>query len=324
MKKGLTLIELLVAMAVVSIIASFVVVQMTNSANVAKDTKRKSDVDIIKNALVQYRSEHYDTAPIQTSSCEIGSTCTNFDSDIQTFLETLPADPDGTHYIYNSNEDGSDCSITAVLSNGSSYTYNCDTEVAAEAEAVAGDCGISSASELTSTTPGLCDAGTPVAFSGTGPWGWTCQGVNGGSDASCLAFMQMACYIADGDCEDTVILKMSSTSGGHAELPAQTNYDYEVCCTGPDLSTSCSATKKDIVLKLSGATNAHVEENTLSNYSTDACLATSDDHNVICSYASACSEIGPEYECMGSISDTTNAHIGDCDAFATKVCCNIY
>lgn len=324
MKKAFTLIELLVAVAILAVISSFVVVQMNNSADLAKDAKRKSDVDIIKNALVQYRAENYDVAPIQTSSCEIGSTCSNFDSDIQIFLESLPQDPDGAYYIYNSNEDGSDCSITAILSDGSSYTYDCDAEVAAEGEAVAGDCGISSASELTAETSGLCDAGVPVSFTGDGPWAWTCQGVNGGSDASCVAFMSMSCYVAAGDCEDTVVLKMSDLAGGHAELPDQTNYNYEVCCSGPELSNSCSAAKKDVVLKLSAETNAHVEQKTLSNYAVDSCLATGETHNVVCSYASACSEVGPEYECMGSISDTTNAHMGDCDAFSTKVCCNVY
>ncbi|HPR92399.1 MAG TPA: hypothetical protein PLR64_04070, partial [Candidatus Dojkabacteria bacterium] len=71
-------------------------------------------------------------------------------------------------------------------------------------------------------------------------------------------------------------------------------------------------------------TNAHVEENNLSNYTNNACLSTADDYDVVCSYASDCSTIGPEYECLASISDTTNAHIGDCDTFATKVCCNVY
>ncbi|MDD4531638.1 MAG: prepilin-type N-terminal cleavage/methylation domain-containing protein [Candidatus Pacebacteria bacterium] len=328
MKKAFTLIEILVAITIMAVITGIVIVQTNNSANAAKDAKRKADVDVITNALVQYRSEHYSTAPIETSSCEIGGegedACSDFDSEIQTFLQSLPKDPDGTSYIYNSNDDGSDCTVTATLSNGKSYTYDCETEAAAEANSAAGDCGITSATSLSSTSSGLCDAGTPVAFSGTGPWTWTCQGVSGGGDATCLAFVQLSCYVANGDCPNTILLNMSSSTGGHAELATGTNYNYQVCCTGPSLSSSCSATKKATILKLSATTNAHVEENTLSNYLTDSCLATSDTLNAICSYASSCSDIGPEYECLASISDTTNAHIGDCDAFATKVCCNVY
>lgn len=328
MKKAFTLIEILFAITIIGVISGLVIIQTNNSANAAKDAKRKADVDVITNALIQYRSEHYSTAPIQTNSCEIGGSgadaCATFDSEIQTFLQTLPQDPNGTSYTYNSNDDGSDCTVSAILSNGKSYTYSCDAEASNEGTPVTGDCGVTSATTLNSASSGLCDAGNPVAFSGTGPWTWTCQGTNGGLDATCLAYVQMSCYVANGDCPNTVLLKMSSNAGGHAELASGSAYDYQVCCTGPTLSSSCSATKKATILKLSAATNAHVEENTLSNYSTDSCLATSDTLNAACSYASSCSDVGPQYQCLASISDTTNAHIGDCSAFATKVCCNVY
>jgi len=326
MKKAFTLIELLIAISILGIIASFIIVQMIGAANAAKDAKRKADVDIIKNALIQYRSENYTKGSIQPATCEIGTNCTNFDSDIQAFLESLPKDPNGTSYTYRS-ADGTDCSITAILSDGSAYTYDCQTEVATFGDSTNGVCGITSASSLTSSTPGLCTQGVPVLFAGSGPWTWTCSGTDGGSNDTCLAFVQMVCSTSSSDCTgDAVeVLRMSDIAGGHAELPGQTNYTQKVCCTGPEIGNSCSATKNAIILKLYSATNAHVEQNNLSNYASNACLSTGDTFDAACSYASDCSSVGPEYQCLGSISDTTNAHAGGCsDAFATKVCCNIY
>lgn len=328
MKKAFTLIELLVAISILGIVSSFVVVQMVGAANAAKDAKRKADVELIKDALIQYRSENYSKGPQQPATCEIGSNCSEFDSDIVSFLESLPQDPDGTFYTYRS-ADGSDCSITATLSNGSAYTYSCDTQTMDVGESVIGLCGdITSATSLTSTTPGLCTQGLPVLFDGEGPWTWTCSGTNGGGNDTCLAFMRLNCSISSSDCssEETEVLRMYSLDGGHAELAGQNNYTQKVCCTGPEISNSCSATKNAVVFKLYSDTNAHVEQNNLSNYTGhDACLSTSDEHNVTCSYASDCSSVGPEYQCLGSMSDITNAHVGGCDdVFATKVCCNVY
>lgn len=54
--------------------------------------------------------------------------------------------------------------------------------------AVNGECGNSNGGTFTeSPSTGLCTAGTATAVAGSGPWTWTCQGSNGGSDASCSA-----------------------------------------------------------------------------------------------------------------------------------------
>jgi hypothetical protein len=39
----------------------------------------------------------------------------------------------------------------------------------------------------TAPTTNLCSAGTPTAVSGSGPWTWSCLGLNGGTTASCSA-----------------------------------------------------------------------------------------------------------------------------------------
>lgn len=42
-------------------------------------------------------------------------------------------------------------------------------------------------SVITPSSANLCNPGTVKDFAGSGPWSWTCQGINGGSDAPCTA-----------------------------------------------------------------------------------------------------------------------------------------
>ena len=56
------------------------------------------------------------------------------------------------------------------------------------APVINGLCGPADGQTFTSApTTDLCAAGTPSAVSGTGPWTWTCDGSNGGTNASCSA-----------------------------------------------------------------------------------------------------------------------------------------
>jgi len=111
------------------------------------------------------------------------------------------------------------------------------------------------------------------------------------------------------------VLRMSASSNAHAELPSQSNYSNYVCCSGIS-GTSC--TGGTVFLKLSALTNAHVEQTNYSNYSNNACLTPSAGETISCNYSTSCST---GYVCLASISSGTNAHIGDCSAYSTKVCC---
>ena len=131
------------------------------------------------------------------------------------------------------------------------------------------------------------------------------------------------CAITTGSCDDTTVFGMSATSGGHAELPGQGNYNNYVCCSGvAGLGTSCTGNYAT-VLKLSSLTNAHVEKGTLTNYEKPVCLSVSSG-TVTCKYvADDCSTLVGDYTCLASISGETSAHVGNCSAYATKVCCEI-
>lgn len=127
----------------------------------------------------------------------------------------------------------------------------------------------------------------------------------------------LSCYVGSGSCSSggQAVLKMSASSNAHAELPAYSNYSSYVCCSGIS-GTSCSG--GTAFLKLSAATNAHVERADYSNYGNSACLYPNSGETITCNYSTSCSS---GYVCLASISDNTNAHIGDCSTYSTKVCC---
>jgi len=133
----------------------------------------------------------------------------------------------------------------------------------------------------------------------------------------------LSCSVTTGSCANTTVFKMSATTNAHAELPGQTYYNYYVCCSGvTGLGNDCNATNKDVVLRLSNTTNAHVEKKTYTNYTNLACLSAPAGPAITCSYTTdTCSTLGTDYVCLATISGDTNAHVGDCNAYSTKVCC---
>lgn len=133
-----------------------------------------------------------------------------------------------------------------------------------------------------------------------------------------------------------VIYRMSSSSNAHAELPSQSTANYNssvVCCTGVSgLSNACTGVtvppSSAVVLRLSGATNAHTEENTNSNYTgNNACISVPVGSSITVGYANGTAGVtgttctGAGYDTtLGSISSSTNSHVGDPTVYARKIC----
>lgn len=98
--------------------------------------------------------------------------------------------------------------------------------------AVPGVCGSvngTTVSSLTSSSANLCSSATPTvtsgSFSGTGPWSWTCDGVNGGGKSpTCNASKTAAVYYT------LSVLKLGTGSGTVTSSP-----------TGIDCGATCSA-----------------------------------------------------------------------------------
>jgi len=324
-KKGFTLIEVLVAIAIVGVLSGFVVVQMNNSANATKDTKRKADIELIRNALISYRSENYSNAPVE--DCYIGE-CTTLPSSLEPFLATLPTDPDsGSKYRYVS--DGTACSLYATLSDGSIYRYVCSTNVTANVFPIDGECGgdNNGTFDYTYTPVNLCNKGTASALTGAGPWFWSCAGENEGNTATCTARLSdvFTCSITNGTCGGVDVFHIYDPAGGHAEMNTQSTYNYKVCCVGGGAvvtnitdSTQCGSTQATI-LKLYDVTKSHVEKGTENSYANKICLSAVG-KTAECVYGSSCPT---GYTQLATISDgETSLHVGD-SIFATKVCCKL-
>lgn len=109
-------------------------------------------------------------------------------------------------------------------------------------------------------------------------------------------------------CTGTVIYRMSDTSNAHISLANETDYGVKVCC-------SKSGTGETI-LHISNNTDAHAEQRNESNYLLNITMGL----YYTCNYSATC---GARL-CLGSISDNTNAHVGDCsaDPYSTFICCD--
>jgi len=133
----------------------------------------------------------------------------------------------------------------------------------------------------------------------------------------------LSCTITSGECSGVTVFKLQSLGNSHAELSSQSNYSYKVCCAGEDIGNDCAGNYA-VALNLSGDSNAHVEENGRSNYTKHACLSYAQAEGTIaCDYAADCATLGEGYVCLASISGGTNAHVGDCSAYTSKVCCQV-
>jgi prepilin-type N-terminal cleavage/methylation domain-containing protein len=176
--KAFTLIELLVVITIVGILAGFITVQMNGAISTANDAKKKTNLDSIKKALVMYNVENGERYPVETG-CTIGS-CTNFDSKMQSYL---PSSIDGS-YTYESN--GTNCTLSTILSSGYSYQYDCLAGTYSTNTPINGVCGTSNNQNLSSIpSTNLCTAGNVTVVSGSGPWTWSCAGIYSGTTAMC-------------------------------------------------------------------------------------------------------------------------------------------
>ncbi len=112
------------------------------------------------------------------------------------------------------------------------------------------------------------------------------------------------------------ILRFSSLTNAHFELPLYKNYSYILCCEKASLkiSDTCGGG----FASLSSDSNAHAAE--YGVYPINLCLEDESGKGFFsCSLKNYCS--GPE-TCLFSLSSNVNAHGGECTEYPYKVCCN--
>jgi len=76
-KKGFTLIELLVVIAIIGILASIMVVSLTNAQKKARDAKRQSELNQMRTALTLYADDNNEAYPtVDGDTCsDVGAGC---------------------------------------------------------------------------------------------------------------------------------------------------------------------------------------------------------------------------------------------------------
>ncbi|MDD5696485.1 MAG: hypothetical protein PHO90_00735, partial [Candidatus Pacebacteria bacterium] len=104
--------------------------------------------------------------------------------------------------------------------------------------AVNGDCGPLDGNyyrePFSPPASSLCSAGTPSSVSGSGPWSWTCRGIDGGSNDYCSA---QKTSVSSALCCCTPVNGQCGSSNGGTFSSAPT---YNLCSSGTQSSVSGS------------------------------------------------------------------------------------
>jgi len=107
-KKGFTLLEILLVIAIIAILAGIVIIAINPSKQLAdsRNAQRDTDVNTILNAAYQYAVDNNGTIPATitttpTAICATGGTCTGLiDLSVLTtnekYLVSIPNDPNGS------------------------------------------------------------------------------------------------------------------------------------------------------------------------------------------------------------------------------------
>ncbi|BFT94907.1 hypothetical protein MNSC_09150 [Minisyncoccus archaeophilus] len=200
-QKAFTLIELLVIIAIIGILAGFIIVSMSGASSSANDSRRKADINQLSKAIMIHKTNHPDALLPTSSGCNIGTDCPNEVMEALGSASVL-RDPDSTRY-YSYSSDGQDYVISSLLSTEDNYFFDSSTGTYSTSSSNPpipgnGVCGIANnTNSYDIPTTGLCTIGEPSIVSGTGPWTWDCVGT---TTVNCSANLAIdgVCGTSDG------------------------------------------------------------------------------------------------------------------------------
>jgi prepilin-type N-terminal cleavage/methylation domain-containing protein len=200
-EQSFTLIELLVVIAIIGILAGILIVSMTGATNNANDARRKADINQLVQAILIAKTQD-GTLPADSANCSLGSTCTGIQASLASKgITTFPKDPTtGNYYVYN-RVSADDFTLTGIMSDSSSYTYDSSTSKYSSSSLTNGACGTANKDytyDVSSyNSDSFCSAGTANPATSSFPTSgnsvsWACNGLNSGSTASCSASREVA------------------------------------------------------------------------------------------------------------------------------------
>ena len=131
MKKGFTLVELMIVIAIIALLSGIILTSTTGSKAKSRDARRISDLNQIQLALEQYfdRCGQYPTVdnnlPSTSSTCNVGGTSVTINS----YISVIPSDPtnDATHkysYAVNNSSNPTDYILHATLESSNAAQQN--------------------------------------------------------------------------------------------------------------------------------------------------------------------------------------------------------
>lgn len=97
-KRGFTIIELLMVMAIIGVLSTFGVFSYNSVRKTARDTKRKSELRQYQNAVEVYGVKHDNTYPVYSGAISEGNLCNTSNLN----LPSCPKDPQtpSKDYVY--------------------------------------------------------------------------------------------------------------------------------------------------------------------------------------------------------------------------------
>ncbi|RJQ19446.1 DUF11 domain-containing protein [Candidatus Woesearchaeota archaeon] len=165
-----------------------------------------------------------------------------------------------------------------------------------------------------------------VVLSGIGLLVYTQNNITGAIVVAPAA--PLDCQFINASCPGgyTKVYAISNETNAHAELFNETNYGVNVCCRDSTAVNTLTAGTGTTLFNLSNFTNAHAGLNGQTPYA-EAILLNSAPNQINC-FTNETGEgtCGFGFTCVGTLSDTTNAHVANCtpgQAYNITVCCSI-